>query len=72
MFGNLRRGLLPACLLIFSALISGQDAFAAPVPAVWAAAQAHQGPLLATLKDLVAIESGSGDREGLDRISQLI
>ena len=28
--------------------------------------------LLNTLKDLVSIESGSGDREGLDRISQLI
>ena len=34
--------------------------------------QLQKEPLLATLKDLVAIESGSGDREGLDRISQLI
>src|SRR6185369_2609242 len=28
--------------------------------------------LLDTLKDLVSIESGSGDREGLDKISELI
>lgn len=45
---------------------------AAPDAGVWAQAQAHKQPLLDTLKDLVAIESGSGDREGLDRISQLI
>jgi glutamate carboxypeptidase len=35
-------------------------------------AHAHQGPLLDTLKELVSIESGSDDREGLDRISELI
>ncbi len=29
-------------------------------------------PLIATLKQLVEIESGSGDRDGLDRISQII
>jgi glutamate carboxypeptidase len=34
--------------------------------------QTHKQPLLDTLRDLVAIESGSGDREGLDKISQLI
>jgi glutamate carboxypeptidase len=47
-------------------------AHAAPDAAVWAQVQTHKQPLLDTLKDLVAIESGSGDREGLDRISQLI
>lgn len=40
--------------------------------ALWARAQAEKAPLLDTLKDLVNIESGSGDREGLDRISALI
>ena len=45
---------------------------AAPKEPVWQAAQAEQQPLLDSLKTLVAIESGSGDREGLDRISQLI
>ena len=47
-------------------------AFAAPVEPLWTQTQAQQQPLLDTLKSLVAIESGSGDREGLDRISQLI
>jgi glutamate carboxypeptidase len=32
----------------------------------------EKAPLLDTLKDLVSIESGSGDREGLDKISDLI
>ena len=32
----------------------------------------QQKPYLSTLKDLVNIESGSGDREGLDRISTYI
>jgi glutamate carboxypeptidase len=32
----------------------------------------EKAPLLDTLKDLVSIESGSGDREGLDKISELI
>jgi glutamate carboxypeptidase len=47
-------------------------ALAAPVEPVLREAQANKEPLLATLKQLVEIESGSGDREGLDRISQLI
>lgn len=45
---------------------------AAPDAAVLQQAQSQKQPLLNTLKDLVSIESGSGDREGLDRISQLI
>ncbi len=45
---------------------------AAPDATVWSTVQAQKQPLLETLKDLVGIESGSGDREGLDRISQLI
>src|SRR5207302_4848481 len=32
----------------------------------------EKAPLLDTLKRLVSIESGSGDREGLDKISALI
>ena len=47
-------------------------ALAAPQEPLWTQAQAQQQPLLDSLKALVAIESGSGDREGLDRISQLI
>ena len=45
---------------------------AAPDAAVLAQAQRNKQPLLDTLRQLVSIESGSGDREGLDRLSQLI
>ena len=61
----LKTSLLIAALLTF-------NAFAAPNEPVLAAAKANEQTLLATLKELVAIESGSGDREGLDTISQLI
>lgn len=47
-------------------------AVAAPDAAVFTQVQQQKEPLLATLKDLVSIESGSKDREGLDKISQLI
>jgi glutamate carboxypeptidase len=57
---------------VWAALLTFTSAHAAPDAAVWAQVQTHKQPLLDTLKDLVAIESGSGDREGLDRISQLI
>jgi glutamate carboxypeptidase len=59
-------------LLFVVSIVAGPALAAAPDPTVWAQAQAHKQPLLDTLKDLVAIESGSGDREGLDRISTLI
>ncbi len=66
----------PLCRLSAWALIAAaacaSPAWAAPDAAVWSAVQVQKQPLLDTLKDLVAIESGSGDREGLDRISQLI
>ena len=55
-----------------TAIAFTSTAFAAPDQAVLTLATKHQQPLLDTLKELVNIESGSGDREGLDRISQLI
>jgi glutamate carboxypeptidase len=70
------RTLMPwPCTLLCSAVLllaAPSKANAAPDATVWAQAQAQKQPLLDTLKDLVAMESGSGDREGLDRISQLI
>ena len=45
---------------------------AAPDERIQSMARQEKEPLLATLKELVAIESGSGDREGLDKISALI
>jgi glutamate carboxypeptidase len=47
-------------------------ALAQPVQTVLSAVQAQKQAYLDTLRDLVNIESGSDDREGLDRISQLI
>ncbi len=60
-------------LVTLAAVLGGSlSAWATPDEAVRTQAQQQKNALLDTLKDLVAIESGSGDREGLDRISQLI
>ena len=59
-------------LLTVIALSLGSTAFAAPVEPVASLAAKEKAPLLATLKDLVSIESGSGDKEGLDKIAALI
>jgi glutamate carboxypeptidase len=56
-------------ILLFSFL---GCAIAQPVEPVLAQARAHSGPLLGTLKELVSIESGSRDSEGLERIANLI
>ncbi len=51
-------------------LVSG--ASAAPVEPVRTLAAREKAPLIETLNGLVSIESGSGDREGLDRIADVI
>src|ERR687891_2670765 len=45
---------------------------AQPVEPVLAQARANKEPLLATLKELVSIESGSRDAEGLAKLAELI
>jgi glutamate carboxypeptidase len=50
----------------------GLPVLAAPQEPTGSLAAKEKAPLLETLKDLVSIESGSGDREGLDKISALI
>ena len=55
-----------------AALFVATLASAAPVPAVHEAARQEQQPLLDTLRDLVSIESGSKDIEGLEKIAALI
>src|SRR5947207_15396104 len=60
----------PALMLAWAALTA--HAIAAPLEPVLALAGKEKAPLLETLKDLVSIESGSGDREGLDKIANLI
>ena len=47
-------------------------AVAAPLQSAQSLAAKEKAPLLETLKGLVSIESGSGDREGLDKIADLI
>jgi glutamate carboxypeptidase len=47
-------------------------AFGAAVEPVWSLAQKEKPAVLETLKELVSIESGSADREGLDRVAELI
>lgn len=58
----------PAVALLFM----WASAFAQPVEPVLRQVQAQQQPLLDTLRELTAIESGSRDIEGLDRIAAVI
>ena len=55
-----------------AAAILAASAFAAPLAPVWSLVQKEKSALLDTLKELVEIESGSSDREGLDRIADVI
>ena len=60
-------------LIAAAALFAAAPAIAQqPVEPVLAQARAHKQPFLDTLKELTAIESGSRDPEGLERIAQLI
>ncbi len=63
------RALLALCTAC--ALVAGARAQPA-LPELQAAAQAQVQPLLATLKSLVEIESGSRDLEGLARVATLV
>ena len=65
-YPSLRQAL---ALALFACLCTAQ---AAPRAAIQQAAQAEQAPLLDTLRDLVNIESGSKDTEGLAKIAELI
>jgi len=52
--------------------IAAEQAAAQPVEPVLALAKKERQPLLDTLKELVSIETGSRDLEGLDRAAELI
>ncbi|HSQ02997.1 MAG TPA: hypothetical protein VLN59_03105, partial [Burkholderiales bacterium] len=56
-------------LLLCSCAAVALPVMGAPFEPVASLAAKEKAPLLDTLKDLVSIESGSGDREGLDKIS---
>ncbi|MHA7678681.1 M20/M25/M40 family metallo-hydrolase [Cupriavidus sp. PET2-C1] len=55
-----------------AALLCAAAAQAAPMEPAYQLSQQEKPALIATLKDLVSIESGSKDIEGLDRIATLI
>jgi glutamate carboxypeptidase len=57
-------------LLLGLSIVTGLSA--APLEPVRQLAAKEKAPFLDTLRDLVSIESGSGDREGLDKIAALI
>jgi glutamate carboxypeptidase len=63
---------LRLALLAFFSVALATSAPAAPVEQVQSLAAREKAPLLDTLKDLVSIESGSEDRDGLDKLSALI
>jgi glutamate carboxypeptidase len=58
--------------LCIASLAFAGAAFAQPVEPVLSLAKKEKQPLLDTLKDLVSIETGSRDLEGLDRAAYLI
>jgi glutamate carboxypeptidase len=59
--------------LFFAALLSlSTICQATPQEPIFSVVEKEHKPYLSTLKELVSIESGSRDREGLDKISQLI
>jgi len=62
--------LLAACAALCAGLAA--PALAAPMEPAWQLSQQEKPALIDTMKDLVSIESGSKDLEGLDRIATLI
>ena len=56
----------------WAVLCCAQPALAQAQEAVLAAAKQEKAPLLDTMKDLVSVESGSRDLEGLARLAELI
>ncbi|MFI5447859.1 M20/M25/M40 family metallo-hydrolase [Polaromonas sp. UC242_47] len=59
-------------VLVVALALAASAAYAAPVAEVYTLAQQQQQPLLDTLRDLVHIESGSKDIEGLTKIAALV
>ena len=60
-------------ILVFLAVMGAASvSIATPQEPIFSVVEKEQKPFLNTLKELVSIESGSRDREGLDKISQVI
>jgi glutamate carboxypeptidase len=71
-FATPLRRLLALAACTAAALLLPAAAGAAPVPAIQDLARQEQQPLLDTLRELVSIESGSKDLEGLEKLAALI
>ena len=71
-FNHARRCRKAFGALLLSLFAGSSLAGAGPDTALLDLAQRQQPAFLTTLKDLVSIESGSGDREGLDKIADYI
>src|SRR5438445_8051788 len=56
-------------LIFMLAAALAPAAQAAPLEPVWALAQKEKPAVIETLRELVNIESGSRDKEGLDRLA---
>ena len=61
-----------ACIGACTLGLSAVPSWAAPVARIHDLAQQEKAPLFDTLRDLVNIESGSKDAEGLARLAALI
>ena len=59
-------------LVAFAAGLFTAAALAQPLEPVWSLAQKEKPALLDTLKELVDIESGSRELEGLDKIANVL
>ncbi|OZI60465.1 M20/M25/M40 family metallo-hydrolase [Bordetella genomosp. 11] len=71
-FASLQFRRAAASSLLALAVLGAAASHAAPVAEVLDAAQAQQQPMLDTLRDLVGIESGSRDVEGVEQIAALV
>jgi glutamate carboxypeptidase len=65
-------GLFAAAAAAGLALASGADAAAKPDKALWTAAQAAQPDALGLLKQVVDIDSGTGDTEGATKVEAVL
>lgn len=70
-YASVGRNWMHALLFLVAALATMVGA-AAPVEPVWSLVQKERSAALDTMRELVNIESGSTDLEGLDRIARLV
>ncbi|MFZ3012590.1 MAG: hypothetical protein WA045_02680 [Nitrospira sp.] len=60
---------MPRIVFLAFVIVLPNHAPAAPVEPVWSLVQRERSAVMETLRQLVSIESGSRDKEGLDRVA---